>query len=500
MWVFKVTVHGPRVRRFRHRIALGMALILSGCSLGPRYRQPDIAPPVAWNGAAQSDPARNSVQGTWPSSDWWHGFNSSQLNELISEARGANDDLAAAIARVEEADAQAQVAGAPLLPTVSVGVAASRARGRAGISGAGGATGTAGTVNAIANPPTYNLFAPTLTASYELDFWGKFRALHDAARTAAEASRYDRGTVELTVMTSVANTYFQVLELRDRLKVAQSNLASAQETLDDLRAEEQVGTATSLEIAQQATVVATLQAVLPPLQEQLDQATNALAILVGKEPESLSIDSGTLTDLAEPSVSPGLPSELLARRPDVASAEAQLREANANIRAARAAFFPNIALTTEGGFASTALGTALNPVHRIFEVSAGLTQPIFAGGALTGQYHYTQARYDELLANYHKAVISAFGNVEDALAAVRQSALELQREQQAVDTARDAYQLSRDQMEAGTIDILTVLNTEQALFTAQDALVQAKYSHLNALVTLFNAFGGGWQLAPGRQS
>jgi multidrug efflux system outer membrane protein len=484
----KVSVDGRHFGRGCRWMALGVVLALAACSLGPKYQRPDIPPPAQWTDVTQAS-------AVWPSADWWREFNSPELNELITQARSTNDDLAAAIARVDEADAQAQVAGAALLPSVGAGVDASRARGRSSISSAGGSTGTAGTVNAVTHPPTYNLFASTLSASYELDFWGKYHALRDAARMAATASRYDRETIELTVMTGVANTYFQVLELRDRLQVARNNLASAQATLDDLRTEEQVGTVTSLEIAQQATTVANLQAVLPPLQEQLQQTTDALAILVGKEPEAVHIASGTLADLAEPRVTPGLPSELLARRPDIASAEAQLQEANANIRAARAAFFPSLSLTAEGGFASTALGTALNPAHRIFAVSAGLTQPIFEGGALRGQYKYTQARYTELLATYHKAVISAFGNVEDALAAVRQSAELLQRQQQAVDTARDAYQLSQDQLAAGTINILTVLNTETALFTAQDALVQAKYAHLSALITLFNALGGGWQQA-----
>ena len=496
MWSPRVTVDCPRIWRSCRWMALGVVSVLAACSLGPPYKHPDIAPPVAWRSDGPSGAAvqqTDEAAAAWPSSDWWLAFNSPELNELICEARSANDDLAAAIARVDEADAQAQVAGAALLPSVSAAANASRARGRSSIAGAGGSTGTAGTVNAVTHPPTYNLFAPTLTASYELDFWGKYRALHDAARTAAEASRYDRSTIELTVMTSVATTYFQLLELRDRLRVAQNNLASAQTTLDDMRTEEQVGTVTALDIAQQATIVATLQAVVPPLQEQLQQTTDALAILVGKEPEAISIPAGALADLSEPRVSPGLPSQLLARRPDVASAEAQLREANANIRAARAAFFPSIALTAEGGFASTALGTALNPAHWISEVSAGLTQPIFEGGALKGQYRYTKARYTELLANYHKSVISAFGNVEDALAAARQSADRVQRQQQAVDTARDAYDLSQAELQAGTIDILTVLNTENALFTAQDALVQAKYSHMSALVTLFNALGGGWQ-------
>ena len=471
-------------------MTLGVVAILTACSLGPNYKRPDVPPPAAWLGTVQQP---DQATAAWPSADWWHAFNSPELDELMSEARSANDDVGAAIARVDEADAQAQVAGAALLPSVSAGANGNRARGRSSIAGAGGSTGTAGTVNAITNPPTYNLFTTTLTASYEIDFWGKYRALHDAARMAAAATRYDRGTIELTVMTSVASTYFQVLELRDRLQVAQSNLASAQATLDDLRAEEQVGTATALGVAQQVTTVATLQAVVPPLQEQLQQTTDALAILVGKEPEALNIPAGTLAQLAEPRVTPGLPSELLARRPDVAAAEAQLKEANANIRAARAAFFPTISLTAEGGLASTALGSLLNPTHRIFDVGGGLTQPIFQGGALSGQYKWTQARYTELLATYHKTIISAFGNVEDALVAVRQTAAELQRDQQAVDAARDAYQLSQDELAAGTINILTVLNTETALFTAQDALVQAKYSHVNALVTLFNALGGGWQ-------
>jgi outer membrane protein, multidrug efflux system len=496
MWSLKAKAHWPAIRRGCCCMMLGVVSALTACSVGPNYKRPDIPPPAAWSGAAQTNVAAqhpDQAAALWPSADWWRAFNSTELDELISEARSANDDIAAAIARVDEADAQAQVAGAALLPSVSAGANGNRARGRSSIAEAGGSTGTAGTVNAITNPPTYDLFTTTLTASYEIDFWGKYRALHDAARMAAAASRYDRGTIELTVMTTVANTYFQVLEIRDRLHVAQDNLASAEATLSDLRAEEQVGTATALEVAQQATTVAGLQAVLPPLQEQLQQTTDALAILVGKEPEALNVPAATLAELGAPRVSPGLPSELLARRPDIASAEAQLKEANANIRAARAAFFPTIDLTAEGGLASTALGTLLNPTHRIFAVSAGLTQPIFQGGALTGQYRFTKARYTELLANYHKAVISAFGNVEDALAAVRQSAEQLQREQQEVDTARDAYELSQAELAGGTVNILTVLNTETALFSAQDALVQAKYSHLNALVTLFNALGGGWQ-------
>jgi multidrug efflux system outer membrane protein len=447
---------------------------LVACNLGPHYKRPDIPPPEAWRDAPSSE------QSGWPSSDWWRGFNSPTLNDLMDQARVANDDLGAAIARIQQADAQARIAGAPLLPSL-------------GLDGDGTRQRTAQTTVTPAVPRTFNTFTAELTASYEIDFWGKNRALRDAARMAALASRYDRATVELTVMQSVASTYFQALELRDRLQVANDNVASARDTLKGLQLEAQVGTLTALDVAQQQTTVATLDAAIPPLNQQLGETLDALAILLGKQPEAVDVTAGTLGDLAEPEVVPGMPSELLARRPDVAQAEAQLIAANANIAAARAAFFPTISLTAAGGYVSPALNTLFNPVSRVFNATAGLTQPIFQGGALVGQYQLNKGRYAELLSDYHKAVISAFGNVEDALVSVQQTAEQLRREQEAVATARHAYELTQAQFHAGTINILVVLSTETALFTAQDTLVQVKYSHLNALVALFSALGGGWQ-------
>ena len=458
---------------------------LVACSLGPHYKRPDIPPPEAWRNSAQQPPALPAARPEWPSSDWWRGFDSPTLDDLMQQAQAANDDIAAAIARIQQADAQARIAGAPLLPSLGVDAAGTRQRSlQPSLTPAG---------KLAPRPTTANTFTAELTASYELDFWGKNRALRDAAKAAALASRYDRATVELTVMQSVASTYFQALELRDRLKVAHDNVASASDTLKGLRLEAQVGTVTALDVAQQETTVATLEAEIPPLNQQFGETLDALAILVGKQPEVLDISSGTLTDLEEPQVTPGLPSELLARRPDVAEAEAQLIAANANIAAARAAFFPTISLTADGGFASAALSTLFNPVSRAWSATAGVTQPIFEGGALVGQYQLNKGRYAELLADYHKAVISAFGNVEDALVSVQQTAEQLQRQQEAVATARHAYELTQAQFHAGTINILIVLSTETALFTAEDILVQVKYSHLNSLIALFSALGGGWQ-------
>jgi len=456
-------------------LALVASIFLAACRLGPEYKRPEVPTPAAW----QASPAIETAN--WPAADWWHGFGSVELDAYINQARTANNDLAAAIARVRQADAAAAIAGAPLLPTLGLNFGTLNEREQA-------------TNNTYVN---FRQYAPQLSASYMLDFWGKNRAAQSAAVATATASRHDKATIELTVFTSVALTYFQSIELRDRLVVARGNLTSAETTLKGLRLQMNAGIATALDVAQQETTVATLNAAIPPLQQQLRQSLDALAILIGQPPENLDVGSISLADLAFPLVRPGLPSELLARRPDVAEAEDQLVAANANIAVARAAFFPSIELTATSGYASSALSTLLKSSSSVYTVAAGVAQPIFDGGVLKGQYALAQARYDELVANYRKAVLSAFGNVEDSLVAVQQSTEQVQRLQIAVEKARRAQQIAQAQLHSGTVSILTVLNTETALFSAQDALIQAKFSHMQALVGLFGALGGGWQKESG---
>lgn len=452
--------------------AAGALAVLASCSVGPAYRRPDI--PIPQNFCESTGMAADSL---WPAADWWRGFGSDRLNELIAEAERSNDDLAGAIARVTEADAQARIAGAALLPSLNAGASATRQR--AAVAGG--------------SARLFNTFNPGLTAAYELDFWGKNRASRNAARALAASSRFARQTVALTVVSSVATTYFQALELRDRIQVAQQNLDNGEHVLHGLKLQQSAGIATSLDVAQQETSVALLNAALPPLLRQLRQTVYALAVLIGKTPESIDVEAGTLAALSSPAVVEGLPSALLSRRPDVAQAEQQLIAANADIAVARAALFPSIQLTASGGYASAALSTLVNPASRVYALSAGLTQPIFHGGALHAQVSFSDARYAELLSNYHKTVLTAFSNVEGALVAARQSAEQQSRQQDAVAKARRAYEFAQAQMSAGTVNILTVLNTENALFSAQDALVQVRYSHLQALVELFTALGGGWQ-------
>ena len=227
-------------------------------------------------------------------------------------------------------------------------------------------------------------------------------------------SRFDQQVVALTVVTNVANTWFIALALADRLVVAQRNLADAEQTLAVIRGRLDAGTANALDVAQQESLVAGERATIPALRNQLEQALIGLGILVGRPPEAITARPGSLNNLALPPVAPGLPSSVLQRRPDVAEAEALLVAANFDIKVARAAFFPSIQLTGSYGFSNAALNTLFTPGGTIISIAAGLAQPLFDGGLLRGQLEQAKGRYDELLANYRKAVVQAFTDVEDA--------------------------------------------------------------------------------------
>jgi outer membrane protein, multidrug efflux system len=450
------------------------AAALAACSTNPPYQRPAVATADAWRESDSQQPA------AWPATDWWTAYGSPQLDALIAQALRENFDLGAAMARMQQADAQVRIAGAALLPSVALGGEVSRER-------------QPPTRSRSTTSETSTLQQVSLNASYELDFWGKNRAAVTGARATALASRYDRDTVELSITSAVATTYFQILALHDRLVVANGNLTDAQNILTILRARLAAGIATALDVAQQETSVATLNATIPPLETQLQQNIDTLAILVGQLPERFNVGPGTLADLSIPAVASGMPSELVSRRPDVAEAEAQLVAANADIAAARAAFFPSFQLTAEGGFESAALTSSLGPASALFTLAAGVTQPIFEGGRLRGQYHLSQARYAELVQMYRKSVVSAFADVEDALSATRQTTEQEARQHQASAAARRAHDISVAQLRAGTADQLVVLTAQTALFNAEDALVQVKLARLQATVDLFQALGGGWQ-------
>jgi outer membrane protein, multidrug efflux system len=424
---------------------------------------------------------RGAPDAALPQLDWWRGFRSPELTALIEEAQTVNLDIAAAAARISQADAQARVAGAALLPNVSAD--ASGTHSRASIATGGGAGGFR---------RERDLYQAALTASYEIDFWGKNRALLEAARNAAVASRYDREVVTLSTIASVANSYFLVLAAQDRLQLARDNVRSASRILDLIKQRLEVGTTSGLEVAQQESLVGQQRALIPPLTQTLRQNITTLAVLIARPPEHVTIRGGSMSRLSIPRVTPGLPSDLLTQRPDIREAEANLVAANANVYAARAAFLPNIQLTGQDGFQSAVLKSLFRPEAVFFSVAASLTQPIFDGGTLLGQLEQQKGRQEELLQTYRKAVISSFADVDSALIAVEQTALTERADREVVRSSRKAFEISETRLREGTVDLVTVLQTQQTLFQAQDALVQARLSRLQAIVSLYQALGGGW--------
>ena len=458
-----------------------LMLTLGGCLLSDKP-EPALDIPQSYDA---SSPKPEVAEAALPPLDWWRGFRSRELTEIIEQARAANLDIAAAIARIVQADAQARIAGAPLLPGVTLDASATRSRASQSTG-----TGTGG------DPSERNNVQATLSASYEIDFWGKNRSALRVAEETAVASRYDREVVGLTTVVSAANAYFQVLAAQDRLQAARENQASATRVLDLIKQRVNAGTASALDTAQQESIVNTQRAAIPPLEQTLKQNRNALAVLMARSPESVRVRGGTLRAIAYPRITPGLPSELLTQRPDIREAEAQLAAANANVENARAQMLPSVTLTGEGGYQSAILRTLLRPESALFSFGAGLTQPIFDGLRLQGNLDLTKGRQDELLQNYRKAVISGFADVENALDGIRQTALRERLQGDVVNSSRRAFDIAEQRLREGTVDLVTVLQTQQTLYQAQDTLAQARLAHVQAIVSLYQALGGGWLPKP----
>jgi NodT family efflux transporter outer membrane factor (OMF) lipoprotein len=463
-------------RAARWLVTLCVVASSVGCILTQDVPDPALEIPDGYKAARLTDP--NAP----PTLDWWRGFRSPELTALMEEAQKVNLDIAAATARFIQADAQARIAGAALLPSLSGSGSENYSR-TSGSSASGLTNGGREVVN----------YSSSLSASYELDFWGKNRDAAQAAEETAIANRFDRDVVALTALTAVANAYFQVLASQDRLRTARQNIASATRILEAIKQRLKAGTGTDLDVAQQEAVLANQRASVPPLQLTLAQNINALATLVARPPESVNVTGGSLNQISSPRVTPGLPSELLTQRPDIRRQEAQLASATANVGNARAQFFPSIQLTGQGGYQSSALVSLFQPHAAFFSVVGSLTQPIFDGGKILGNFEFTRAKQDELLQAYRKSVVSAFADVDNALVSIKQTNLKLRLQREVLAASRRAFQLSEQQLRAGTADIITVLNTQVTLFQAEDSLWQAQLARLLAIVSLYQALGGGWE-------
>jgi NodT family efflux transporter outer membrane factor (OMF) lipoprotein len=445
-----------------------LALVTTACSTSPPVAMKMDELPKAYT-APYVAGAQKEL-----STEWWKGFSSPELTGFVEAANTGNLDLAASAARVLQARALSGEAASTLFPSVNANASATR-------------TGSK-TYN-------YNTFGASLSASYELDFWGLAQDNLRAARNSARAALYAQDVEALTVSANVANTYFAVLSLRERIAISKQNIEAAKRILAITQAKVTNGVSSNLELAQQTAILAGEEATVPALEEQEREQRYALAILLGRVPEGIDVKGGSLKGIMAPPVEPGMPSALLQRRPDIAQAEAQLFAAHANVDAARAAFLPAIGLTGSGGYSATAISNLINPSNLAWSIGASLLQTIFDGGRLTSQRDYAKAQEVELVASYRSAVLNALVDVETALGSTSSLAERERLTTIEVENAAEAFRISELQYREGVVDLLTVLNSQQTLFTSQDTLVQIKLARLQAGVGLYRALGGGWTVA-----
>jgi multidrug efflux system outer membrane protein len=449
--------------------------LASGCLCGCAADAVRPSPPPV---PAAFQHAAPDVQAEWPEADLLHAFGSTELDRLAALAAQSNLDLIAAAARVRQADARARQAGAAILPSVDLNGNATQFTGRSG--------GTSG----------HELdWAGLLSASYEVDFWGKNRAAARSAKARADVSRDEMATVRMTSLVGLANTYFQLQSVRERLALAQLNVDNAEKLLGIVQARYEGGSMSATELAAQRALVASARLPITELQQQELEALDALALLVGAMPEGFEVQTQSLTDIKEPALEAGLPTELLQRRPDVIAAEDNLVAAHADLAVARAALFPSLNLSMTGGVQNPAIqagvltlpgtGPALN-------FSGALVQSIFDAGQRRAAIREARAHEEELIANYHNAIVSALADVENALGQRQHLGAQRQAEEENIAQSERAFEAAQLRYQAGSGQYLAVLDAQRALYAARDQFSQYRLNRLQALLGLSKALGGGW--------
>lgn len=452
-------------------VAGALALLLAGCL--PQEPAPEVG--IATPTHYVEGPANPNAH--LPPPEWWRSFRSNDLARFVAEANADNLDIAVATAEIVQADAQVGISGAPLYPNLTFAGTAAQIRS----SGSNGNPGN-----------TSGQYILGLSAGYMVDFWGKNRSGLLAAEENAAAARFNRDVVTLSTQVAVANTYFQILGARDQLRIAQNSLAAATRILDIVKRQFAGGTVSQLDVSQQEALVAQVRASIPPIEITLRQNWAALAVLLARTPVALTPPQGSLSQITVPRITPGLPSDLLTRRPDIALAEAQLLAGGYNVEAARAAMLPQIQLTGTGGVQSAALQALFAPGAWYYTLVAGLTQPIFDGYLLQSQLDQAKGVQVQDLQVYRKAILSAFADVEKALVALDQTNKQMKLQADVVESSRTAFRVAESQLAGGTTTLVAVLQAQQTYFTAENGLAQVRLARLLAATSLFQALGGGW--------
>jgi multidrug efflux system outer membrane protein len=468
-------------RRTAHA-GLIMAMLLTGCAVGPDYRRPAIDLPSVYPETPQADKS-NAEEGA-VSAQWWTLYNDATLNELVSAALKNNVDLRRAIAQIDEAEAILSDISSSLFPEIDLGASQTKSR--------------SSTLAAQPLPPGTPVITRsnriTLSTAFELDFWGKLRRASEAARAQALGSRYARDVTMLTLAGATTQAYFVLRSLDAQSSVTRENLVSREESLKVVRSRAGGGLASELEVNQAEGARADAAVQLRDLERQRALVEHQLGNLTGKL--DLRIAVGDLMGLPAPALPPvGLPSSLLERRPDVQQAEQVLVSANAQIGVAKAALFPTFSLTGSYGGQSENLSNLFKGNARIWSYGPSVSLPILDAGKYSARTRQAEARQRQSLASYQKSVETAFREVADALTNVQQTMASVADVQARVDAARNALRLSRLRYEAGYSGFLDVLDAQRTANSAELALVQYRQLQLSYSVDLMKALGGGWSPA-----
>lgn len=445
-----------------------LALAAAGCQLTPPPTALDKPGDVPTTFTA---PVVDKNAPIWPAANWWNNFSAPELPSLIDTAMKENLDLKVAINRVLEAEANNTIAFSALLPGVSGSASAKK-------------NGT--------NSNDFDTFGVGLSGNYVLDFFGANRARLKQADENLRGARYTQVNTGLTIQQGVASAYFTVLALRERIAITRQNLDLSRRLLAISQAKFAAGVASNLDVMQETAIVASQQSQLPGLIEQEREARYTLAILLGLPPENFDIKAQNLDGISAPTVQAGTPSDLLLRRPDIALAEANLYAAHANVDAARAAFFPQIGLSAGVSWGAGNIGSLFDPASLAWNVGASLAQTIFDGGTINARSQIAKLQQEEQIATYRKTVFSAFQAVESAVGNADAITQQIDFVNQQVNASVEAERISELQYREGTIDITTLLNAQQSLFSAQISLVQTKLARLQNSINLYIALGGGW--------
>ncbi len=457
-------------------LLLAIAVLLSGCAVGPNYKRPAVNVPTEYRDGTPSPTAPGSSLGN---EKWWDVYQDPVLADLIHTALQQNYDVRIAAARVLEAQAQLGITRANQLPSASVGADIYSQRNAKVSSVLPGYEVNAGQLN--------------LSVIWNLDFWGKYRRQTEEARAQLLATKWGQQAVVSSLVANVATAYFQLRALDSQLEISKRTLASRKHSLKLTEFLESHGSNSGLDVSQSQQLVYTASETIPDLERQIQQQENLLSILLGENPGPITRGQALTEQPVPEAVPAGLPSELLERRPDVRQAEEIIVAANAQIGVAKASLFPSISLTGIGGLESNALNRFINAPSQTWFGALSVAQPVFQGGALRSGLRLSRAQYQEAVLSYQQTVQNAFEQVSNSLVASQKNREFREQQELLTQAARQTNQLSEVLYKNGGASYLQVLTSETNYFSAELSLVEAQLNERLALVQVYQSLGGGWQ-------